>query len=136
MCFVGALFFKILNDDKAGDEIFIKSQLPQTNICDRPIHAHRVVNKGGWSVSETSDRHRSNVDNIYEGQQAVSRIWKKYLPEQSTLSLDVPEFPCNAVKDRPREASVPNMCWIHSAVLTQYQLVTDTRTDTQTPTHS
>jgi len=58
-----------------------------------------------------------------------SRVWDK-VPEGSTLVLEIPEFHCNTVLDKPRVACMPNMSLMHSAILTKYRVVTDRQTDT------
>jgi len=62
-----------------------------------------------------------------------SAFWTKSRSEVP-LFLELPEFPYNTVKYRWKEASMPKISSIHSAILVQHQLVTDRHTHTYTDT--
>jgi len=58
-----------------------------------------------------------------------SRVWGK-VPEEVAIFLEIHKFLYNTVQDKARIASTPKTSGIHSAVSTQYWLVTNGKTGT------
>jgi len=70
----------------------------------------------------------SFVDNMidFEGGIFLNLEFGTKFLREIPLFLEIPEFLCNAVYDRLKEAPMPKSSWIRSAVLIEPRLVTNT----------